>query len=194
MMSLSIIICAVGVLVGMGIWSHYSDLRYARKAVVGKRVVVTGASMGIGAEIAQEYARMGASEIVIAARNVEKLATVKASIASQYPNVSVHVVRADLSNRASSEQLIYDAISLMGEIDYLILNHITNSNYGVWIKDPNQTVAHAAPEFLESMFAVNMFSYVYTATAAFDSLQRSGGAIGIVSSLAGNIVIRFSVG
>ena len=47
-----------------------------RRAYAGKRLVVTGASSGIGAELALQYARMGA-RICLGARRPQKLEEVR---------------------------------------------------------------------------------------------------------------------
>jgi dehydrogenase/reductase SDR family protein 7B len=182
---LSLGVCMVAVLVGMALTGHWLDSAFAREEVKGSKVIVTGASLGVGAALARQYAALGASEIVIAARNEARLNDVRASILAAYDNITVHVVRADLSNRQSSQALIQEALRLMGSLDYLILNHITNSRYGTWLVDNKNSPE--GQSFVAEMFEVNLFSYIYAATSAIEHLRDSSGAIGIVSSLAGHV-------
>ena len=181
--SLLISAVIVTIAVFVGIYMFHTQIAY--ESIRGAKVVITGASMGIGAEIAKEYARLGASEIVIASRSVDKLKGIKDSIDAMGFNVTVHVVKADLSSRQASEAMVQTSLETMGSIDYLILNHITSSRYGTWLVDnKNSAEGHS---FVEEMFAVNTFSYIWSANAVFDSMAANpkGGAIGVVSSLAG---------
>ena len=73
---------------------------------------------------------------------------------------------ADLSNEKTCRDVIENAVELMGGIDYLVLNHITNSHYGLW-------TTHDSHDFLEPMFQVNTFSYIWLTNAALKSLQVS---------------------
>lgn len=158
-------------------------LDFAPRVVNGSRVVVTGASLGIGKAIAKELALMGAKEIVIASRSVGKLNEVKRQIMEKGFKGEIYTVAVDLSNEESSKQLIEKSVELMGGIDYLILNHITTSRFGTWLDDNKNS--HEGHSFVPEMFSVNTFSYMWTATAAMEELQKSNGAIAVVSSLGG---------
>jgi corticosteroid 11-beta-dehydrogenase isozyme 1 len=157
--------------------SHYFLISFIQ-------VLVTGASLGIGKALAREYAYLGASQIVLVARSEDKLIVLRNEIIAQMKSSGspttplIHVVPADLSNEETSNQVVEKAISLMGGIDYLVLNHITNSRYGLW-------TSHKSHDFLVDMFNVNTFSYVWMANAALPSLQSSGGQIVVISSFAG---------
>mmetsp|Transcript_15714 Transcript_15714/g.30804 ORF Transcript_15714/g.30804 Transcript_15714/m.30804 type:complete len:298 (+) Transcript_15714:30-923(+) len=159
-------------------------LHDSRPAVKGKRVIVTGASQGVGQSLALEFAEQGASQIVIVARSKERLEAVKAEV-EQTQKTRVHVLSLDMSTQAASVQLVQESIQLMGGIDYLVLNHITSSNWGTWFEDAKGT--YQEKDFLEHMFKVNLFSYVWTVSAAMEDLTKNQGQIAIVSSLAGHI-------
>jgi NADPH:quinone reductase-like Zn-dependent oxidoreductase len=112
-----------------------------QEGVVGKTVLVTGASLGIGRSLVEEYAREGASEIVMAARSVDKMEATRAQIYAQGittpERTKIHIIKADLSTKAASEQCVADALHVLADrgLDYLILNHITNSRFGTWLSD-----------------------------------------------------------
>lgn len=153
--------------------------------VQGKRAVVTGASLGIGKYLAKELAFNDVGSVVIAARSVRKLQDLKEMIEMNHPKVKVFIFPVDLSSKESCEKLISASNSLMGGIDFLILNHITSSRFGTWLVDnKNSDEGHS---FLQPLFDVNTFSYIWLATAAMDSLQQSHGSIAVVSSLAGHV-------
>ena len=160
--------------------------------VQGKRCLVTGASLGIGKEIAREFVRMNASHITIVARSDQKLKALREEMLSAIEDnggllaPAVHVIPADLSTRETSEKVIESAVEKMGGLDYLVLNHITNSRYGLWEEQPNY-------DFVPEMFAVNTMSYIWLANRALPALQASGkGQIVVVSSLAGWVGIPFT--
>lgn len=153
--------------------------------VNGKRMIITGASLGIGRSLAIEAAKAGASQIVIASRSKDKLIDVKKTIEASYNETKVHVADVDLSSEESSQLLIDQSLLMMGAIDYLVLNHITSSHYGTWLVDNKKE----GQGFVSNMFQVNTFSYIWLATAAMESLKQTKGRIAVVSSLASHIGI-----
>lgn len=82
--------------------------------------LITGASGGIGLELAKIHAKKG-GDLVLVARTLPKLESLKAEIEKQY-NVSVHVISEDLSD-PQSPQRIFDYTESHGlEISTLINN------------------------------------------------------------------------
>jgi NAD(P)-dependent dehydrogenase (short-subunit alcohol dehydrogenase family) len=81
----------------------------------GRRVLITGASRGVGAAVAKAFARNGAT-VVIAARNVEGLNKVKTDIEGEGGKVEVRPV--DLSSRDACRELADSSLP----IDILINN------------------------------------------------------------------------
>ncbi|MEZ8720680.1 SDR family NAD(P)-dependent oxidoreductase [Vibrio pomeroyi] len=82
--------------------------------------LITGASGGIGLELAKIHAKKG-GDLVLVARTLTKLEALKAEIESQY-KVSVHVISEDLSD-PQSPQRIFDYTESHGlEISTLINN------------------------------------------------------------------------
>ena len=85
-----------------------------------KVALITGASSGIGRELAYCHAKTGA-DMVLVARSKDKLEMLKLELESQY-GVQVMVISKDLT-LADSPKEIHDEISLAGiQIDYLINN------------------------------------------------------------------------
>ncbi len=86
----------------------------------GKRILVTGASSGIGKAIAIECAKMGAS-VVLSGRNLERLeATLSELKALDSANLEVAhlVIPADLTDREQMQVLVEQ----MPELDGVVLN------------------------------------------------------------------------
>jgi NAD(P)-dependent dehydrogenase (short-subunit alcohol dehydrogenase family) len=88
-------------------------------ALLGKVVVVTGASSGLGRAAALELARRGA-RVVIAARSVGKLEDTRR--ACREAGGDVLSVVADVTNEADVGRLASRACELTGDIDVWVNN------------------------------------------------------------------------
>lgn len=86
--------------------------------------LVTGASVGIGAELARYHAEKG-GDVIIAARRKEQLDALKAEIESDN-DVTVHVIPADLGSQKGVDKFIEEVDALGVDVDVLI----NNAGYG----------------------------------------------------------------
>ena len=131
----------------------------------GKRVLVTGASRGIGEATARAFAAKGA-DVVLVARNAELLGKVSESIGG-----TAHP--ADLSAPGIAARLIDE----VGEIDVLV------NNAGL---DTVGAFAEVDPEAIEQIYRVNLLTPVELTRAVLPGmLERGRGHIVNISSLAG---------
>jgi short-subunit dehydrogenase len=91
-----------------------------RPSIQGKRALVTGASSGLGADFAREFARRG-SDLIVVARRTELLKTLAAQIRSAH-HVQVEVIGMDLGVPTAAQDL-YDRIAAQGlTVDVLVNN------------------------------------------------------------------------
>jgi 3-oxoacyl-[acyl-carrier protein] reductase len=98
--------------------------------LTGKMALVTGATGGIGGEIAKALHAQGAI-VALSGRNKEKLDALAAELGS-----NVHTIVADLSNSDGIVALITDAEEAMGQIDILVNNAgLTRDNLSMRMKD-----------------------------------------------------------
>ena len=87
--------------------------------VKDKVVLITGASRGLGVEMARHFGRAGA-RLALAARSQTDLEQVRQSL--QDEGVEAAVFPADVSDRAATQRLVADVTGRLGPIDILINN------------------------------------------------------------------------
>ena len=87
---------------------------------MSKTVVITGASRGIGAQCAREFASAGYNVVINYNKSEEQANALVNELLAQ--GLSAAAVRADVSDSAESAQLIEDSIRLFGGVDVLINN------------------------------------------------------------------------
>ncbi|MYM73813.1 SDR family oxidoreductase [Duganella sp. FT134W] len=142
-------------------------------------IIITGASDGIGAEIARQLARkQGAGvALVLAARNAAALEQVAAQCAKS--GAQTLVVPTDVSVQAQCVALIGAAVARFGGIDALI-NNAGRSAHALFAE-----VSDLA--WYEELMRINLWGSVWCTHAALPYLTQSRGRIVAVSSLAGLI-------
>src|SRR5262245_17659119 len=96
----------------------------------GKCALVTGASGGIGSEIAKALARQGA-KVALSGKRVEALEKVQAEIGDK-----AVITPGDLGNAEATDKLLKDAEAALGQIDILVNNAgLTRDNLAMRMKD-----------------------------------------------------------
>jgi short-subunit dehydrogenase len=142
-------------------------------------IVITGASEGIGAEMATQLARTkgAAVALVLAARQAAKLDAV-AHVCRQQ-GAQVLCVPTDVGVRTDCEALIAQAVQQFGRIDTLI------NNAGISAHALLQDVDAAHLGWYEELMRVNLWGTVWCTHAALPHLKALRGRIVAVSSLAG---------
>ena len=137
-------------------------------------VVITGASLGIGADTARSLAAQGA-RLVLSGRDAERLDQVAASCRAA--GVPVEAVLADVTIEADCRALIDRAMARFERIDTLICN----AGQALWARA--EEIADWS--VFERLMRVNYLGAVYCTMAALPHLRTSKGRIVVVSSVAG---------
>jgi 3-oxoacyl-[acyl-carrier protein] reductase len=141
--------------------------------LTGKVAVVTGASKGIGAAIAMELAKDGASVIVNYSSSATGAEAVVAKIKAA--GGKAKAVRADVSKPAEAKQLIDAAVSEFGRFDILV------NNAGVYDFLPLQQITE---EHFDRMFDLNVKGLLFATQAAAGAFGEHGGSIVNIGSVA----------
>ena len=144
-----------------------------------KTIVITGASDGIGAEMARQLAARDKAEValVLAARNEEQLQQVAEACTAL--GAQTLVVRTDVSVEAQCHRLVAMALDRFGSIDALI------NNAGISAQAQFSEVTREDLHWYEDLMRVNLWGSVWCTHAALPHLKASRGHIVAVSSLAG---------
>ena len=95
---------------------HYDAQTFANKVVL-----VTGASRGIGAQTALQYAKAGAS-LVLVARTQAALEASKDAILRERPSALVLTFPADVRDVKKAEEAVAATIARFGRLDILVAN------------------------------------------------------------------------
>ena len=139
-----------------------------------KVVVITGASKGIGAELARQLATRGA-KLVLAARSAQELEAVAGECRRR--GASVITVTADVARERDCAAIMSGAVLAFQRIDVLV----NNAGATMWARF--EDVDDMA--ILERIMQVNYMGSVYCTRHALPYLRESNGVLAGICSLAG---------
>jgi short-subunit dehydrogenase len=144
-----------------------------------KTALITGATRGIGRELARQLSAEGFN-IFVTGRDADLLASLKKEL--NCPGVAI-----DLAQSESVIDLFAQARQALGQIDVLINNAGFNR-----AKEP---IAKVGPEDLDASYAVNVRAPILLAREALKDMapRRSGHIINVVSSIAHTKTENYSV-
>jgi 3-oxoacyl-[acyl-carrier protein] reductase len=140
----------------------------------GKVAVVTGASKGIGASIAEHLAAAGASVVVNYASSKAGADAVVHRITGGGGNAIA--VQADVSKPADILKLFAETKSKYGKLDILV------NNAGIYEFAPLEAIT---PEHFHKQFDLNVLGLLLTTQEAVRLMGPDGGSIVNVSSIVG---------
>ncbi|XJO72232.1 hypothetical protein BDV3_003376 [Batrachochytrium dendrobatidis] len=145
--------------------------------LVGKTVLITGASAGIGEACAKEFAMAG-SNLILTARRIDRLKTLTDGFAKEYPKIKVMSVMMDVRNRTQVFETIKQLPADFRSIDVLV------NNAGMVIGVDH--LENVAPEVVDTMFDTNVKGLLNVTQAVLPIMkERNSGHIINLSSVAG---------
>ena len=151
------------------------------KNLAGKVALVTGASKGIGAAIAQRLAQEGAAVVVNYSANADQAQAVVDGIGKVAGRA--FAVRADVSRIGEIEQLFAASLSHFGKLDILV------NNAGVQLVKP---LAEITEREFDYIFAVNVKGTFFACQQAAKRLADGGRIINISSSTTAMMLANYS--
>jgi NAD(P)-dependent dehydrogenase (short-subunit alcohol dehydrogenase family) len=126
--------------------------------------LITGASTGIGKEIAKQIARSGIT-VVMVARSRGRLESAQEEIKLEAPAAKTDLLVADLSSQAEIRRVISEFCSRYHRLDILI------NNAGVLVPRRSLTV-----DGIETTFAINHLGYFLLTNLLLDTIKPSAPA------------------
>jgi NAD(P)-dependent dehydrogenase (short-subunit alcohol dehydrogenase family) len=138
-------------------------------------VLVTGASQGIGREIALAFADTGC-RLVLTARNLQNLEQAR-ELAAQRGAESI-VLAADVTDADQVQGMVHAALQQVGRIDVLVCNS--------GIAGPTAPLWEILPEEWEETIRVNLSGVFHCCRAVLPGmLERRRGSIVVIGSMTG---------
>ena len=142
------------------------------RSLHGRTVAITGSTGGLGMELCDYLASLGA-ELVLVDRNRGKSEALAEKLKEKYPSLAVKFVTADMSDMASVKAAGEELCAI--GIDYLILN----------------AGAYSIPRCItdigyDNVFTINFVSPYYLTRRLLPSIRARGGRVVAVGSIAHN--------
>ena len=143
-----------------------SDYSGILSDIVGKRVLVTGSTSGIGAALALELAKLGAQVVVHGNKSVAQ----GHQLIEQMKEFKVraHLVLGDIAMPAMAPKIVSEAAEFLGGMDVLV-----NNAGGLITRQTNAAFQH---ELYQQVFGLNVSAIYTTTQAALPYLMAAHGA------------------
>ncbi|GIO32187.1 MULTISPECIES: SDR family oxidoreductase [Paenibacillus] len=148
----------------------------------GKVAIVTGASRGIGRQVAIQLAKAGAKVVVNYSSSREKADEVVKTI-EQFGGQAA-AIRADVSKVAEVEALFSETLERFGRVDILI------NNAGVMA---NVTISDVTEEIFDRHFALNVKGTYFACQQAMKHMAPGGTIINFSTSISGAMLPTYSL-
>jgi short-subunit dehydrogenase len=140
----------------------------------GKVILITGASSGIGEELAEQLAQQGAL-LTLAARRAEVLARLGERIAAA-SGARPLVIECDVTRDGDVERVVSETVRQRGHLDIVF----ANAGFGV-----AGTFAKLSLADYRRQLETNVFGVLRTLYAALPEVTRTRGQLVITGSVAG---------
>ena len=150
------------------------------KRLKGKNVLITGASKGLGRQLAMDFALEGAQAIAVTARDFAALSALADEIHESAPHARVLTIAADLSEHHDIERVVATTLAEFGgQIDVLVNNASTLG------PAPMPYLLDYPLEDFQNVLAVNLVAPFLFIKKVLPAMIEQGGSIINVTSDAG---------
>ena len=148
----------------------------------GKVALVTGATRGIGKEIARELARSGA-KVAVCSRKADACEAVRAEFAKE--GLDVLAQPCNVSRKEDLRAIVDATVKRWGRIDIAVANAASNPYYG--------PLADIPDEAFDKIFGNNVKSVLWLAAMTLPDMAKRGGGsfitIGSIGGIKANTII-----
>jgi NAD(P)-dependent dehydrogenase (short-subunit alcohol dehydrogenase family) len=148
----------------------------------GKNILITGASQGLGREMALRFAREGAAALSLVARHADELNVVRDEVRRLAPKIDIVVIDADVSKPRDIERIVATTLAqFKGELDVLINNASTIG------PSPMPYLLDYPVEDFREVLDTNLIGPFLLIKTALPAMIERGGSIINVTSDAGQV-------
>lgn len=140
----------------------------------GKSVLITGASSGIGEELARQLGQAGA-HLALAARRLDVLEALAQRLVAAGAEQPL-IARCDVTVDGDIERAVADSLSRWGRLDVVI----ANAGFGVVGAFRDLSLSD-----YRRQFETNVFGVLRTIHAALPAIEKASGNVVIIGSVAG---------
>jgi len=150
--------------------------------LAGKNILITGASQGLGREMALRFAREGAAGLLIVARHVAELNKVRDEIRQIAPKIDIVAIEADVSKPRDIERIVATTLAqFKGRLDVLVNNASTIG------PSPMPNLLDYPVEDFREVLDTNLIGPFLLIKNALPAMIECGGSIINVTSDAGQV-------
>jgi short-subunit dehydrogenase len=151
-----------------------------RQRFAGNVVFITGASSGIGAALAREFAREGA-DVALAARRLDRLEALAAEIGAMGRRAIV--IPTDVTRDGDLERAVERTRTAFGKLDVVV----ANAGFGV-----SGPLERLSLDDYRRQFETNVFGVLRTIYATLADLKKTRGRLVLIGSVSGHIGVPSS--
>ena len=149
----------------------------------GKTVIITGASSGLGRQLARDLAVQGAN-CVLFGRNEDKLA--QTLTLCKEAGAQAIIVIGDVTQSADCERLVNESVARFGGVDV----YISNAGISMWA--PFEEVKDLG--IFRRLMEVNYLGAVHGAHYALPHLKKSAGQFVAIASIQSKVAVPYHTG
>ncbi len=152
------------------------------RKLTGKNILITGASQGLGREIALRFAREGAAGLSLVARHVDELNKVRDRLRKIAPKIDIVIIEADVSRPRDIERIVASTLAqFRGHLDVLVNNASTIG------PSPMPNLLDYPVEEFRNVLDTNLIGPFLLIKSALPAMIEAGGSIINVTSDAGQV-------
>ena len=149
----------------------------SRARFAGQAVFITGASSGIGAALAREFARAGA-DVALTARRVDRLEQLAAEIVATGRRALV--LPCDVTLDGELERAAARTRETLGRIDVVV------ANAGFGVVGPLESLTLDDYRY---QFETNVFGVLRTVYATLEDVKKARGRVVLLGSVSGHVAL-----
>jgi short-subunit dehydrogenase len=145
--------------------------------VTRQKILITGASSGLGAGMARQFAAKG-RDLALCARRTDNLEELKAELTARHPGITVAVAALDVNDHEAVPKVFGELSDELGGIDCVIVNAGIGKGY---------KLGGGKPWANKATIETNLVSALIQIETALEMFTKAGaGHLVLVSSVLGN--------